>query len=69
VQVQMLKACDGAVVFGAPAIPASHYMAPSMTPSRRSASGDQPVFLDVATAPEVAHLPPVYSWHKAVLKL
>jgi acetolactate synthase I/II/III large subunit len=32
-------------------------------------SGDQPVFLDVATEPEVAHLPPVYSWHKAAEKL
>ncbi|MEJ2659369.1 MAG: thiamine pyrophosphate-binding protein [Desulfobacteraceae bacterium] len=32
-------------------------------------SGDQPVFLDVATEPEVEHLPPVYSWHKAAEKL
>lgn len=32
-------------------------------------SGDQPVFLDVATEPEVEHLPPVYSWYKATEKL
>jgi acetolactate synthase-1/2/3 large subunit len=28
-------------------------------------SSNDPVFLDVATEPEVDNLPPVFSWHKA----